>query len=142
LRLATRRPLAAATLSGLLFGALHAPNGPPQAIGAAAFGTATALVTIRTGSIAFSYGLHLANNVFGAVLVVSAGDVFSGSPALATQNTPQLMWWDLGATIVALVAVAGLVRAHDARSIRGEKADCAPEQAARARWGQVESPDR
>jgi membrane protease YdiL (CAAX protease family) len=112
LLLATRRPLVAATLSGLLFGALHVPNGTPQAIGAAAFGVVTALITIRTGGIAFSYGLHLVNNLFGAVFVVSASDVFSGSPGLITQNTPHLMWWDLGTAVVALVALGWTFRAN------------------------------
>ena len=112
LLLATRRPLVAATLSGLLFGALHVPNGLPQAIGAGAFGIATAFITIRTGSLAFSYGLHLVNNLFGAVFVVSAGDVFRGSPGLVTQATPQLMWWDLGTGVVALAALAFLVGAR------------------------------
>ena len=83
----------------------------PQAVGATAFGVVTALVTIRTGSIAFSYGLHVVNNLFEAVFVVSAVDVFKGSPGLVTQNTPQLLWWDLGAAVVALVALAWLVRA-------------------------------
>ena len=114
LLLATRRPLVAATLSGLLFGALHVPNGLPQAIGAGAFGIATAFITIRTGSLAFSYGLHLVNNLFGAVFVVSAGDVFRGSPGLVTQATPQLMWWDLGTGVVALAALAFLIGARAA----------------------------
>jgi membrane protease YdiL (CAAX protease family) len=106
--LATRRPLVTAVLSGLVFGALHIPNGIPQAVGALAFGVAMSLIAIRTGGIAATYGLHLVNNLFGAVVVVSAGDVFRGTPGLITQNTPHLTWWDLGVLIVALTATVWL----------------------------------
>jgi membrane protease YdiL (CAAX protease family) len=101
--LATKRPLAAALASGLLFGALHLPNGAPQAVVAVLFGIVMSLIAIRTGGIAFSFGVHLMNNLFGAVIVVSADDVFKGSPGVISQNTPQLLWWDFGVTAVALV---------------------------------------
>ena len=100
--LATRRPLAAALLSGVLFAALHIPNGWPQAASALAFGVVTALIAIRTGSIAFTFGMHLANNLFGAFVVVSANDVFRGAPALFTQSTPNLMWLDAAVPFFAL----------------------------------------
>jgi len=64
------------------------------------------LIAIRTGGIAFGYGLHLINNLFGAVIVVSAGDVFNGAPGLWTQTTPGLMWWDV-ALGVALARRSG-----------------------------------
>ncbi|HZC15448.1 MAG TPA: type II CAAX endopeptidase family protein [Caulobacteraceae bacterium] len=106
LLLATRRPLVAAVLSGLAFGALHIPNGIPQALNAVLFGVVAALIAIRTGGIAFTYGMHLINNLFGAVIVVSAGDVFNGAPALISQSTPGLVWWDLiaGAAVLAVPA--------------------------------------
>ncbi|MBV9509060.1 MAG: CPBP family intramembrane metalloprotease [Caulobacteraceae bacterium] len=106
LLLAIRRPLPVALISGLLFGALHIPNGPPQAVNAVFFGVILALIAMRTGGIAFTYGLHLANNLFSAVVVVSSKDVFGGSPALFTQNTPGLMWWDTGVGAVALIVLA------------------------------------
>ncbi|WP_331538221.1 type II CAAX endopeptidase family protein [Phenylobacterium sp.] len=106
---ATRRPWAAAALSGLIFGAVHIPNGWPQAANATVFGVVLALIAIRTGGIAFGFGLHLVNNLFGAVAVVSSQDVFRGAPALVTQHTPQLMWWDTAAAAVALVALAAAV---------------------------------
>jgi membrane protease YdiL (CAAX protease family) len=108
LLLATRRPLVAAVLSGLAFAALHIPNGWPQAASAAAFGVITALIAMRTAGIALTFGLHLVNNLFGAVIVVSANDVFRGSPALITQATPQLMWLDAAAPFVALAAALWL----------------------------------
>ncbi len=99
-----RRPLPTAIVSGLAFGALHIPNGVPQAVGATAFGVATALIAIRTGGISATYGLHLVNNLFGGVVVVSAADVFKGLPGLISQNTPQLVWVDTGVEVVALLA--------------------------------------
>jgi len=104
---ATRRPVVAAILSGLIFGAVHIPNGAPQAANAVVFGIATAYLAIRTGGIGFTFGIHLANNLFGAIVVVSAGDVFHGSPGLFTQNTPQLMWVDVIAqgVLICLVAI-------------------------------------
>jgi uncharacterized protein len=109
LLLATKRPLAAAVLSGLIFGACHIPNGVPQALNAALFGMVAALIAIRTGGIAFTYGLHLSNNLFGAVIVVSASDVFNGSPGLVTQSTPNLIWWDLVTGVAVLAIPAWIV---------------------------------
>lgn len=106
LLLATRNTAAAAVLSGLMFGALHIPNGWPQALGATVFGVATALVAIRLGGIAFTYGVHLVNNLFGAVIVVSGQDVFRGAPAVFTQDTPHLLWWDVAVGALALAALA------------------------------------
>ena len=109
LLLATRRPALAAALAGLMFGALHIPNGIPQAVGATAFGVATSLIAIRLGGIAFTFGLHLINNLFSAVVVVSSGDVFAGAPGLVTQNTPRLTWWDIAVEMLALTLVVWLV---------------------------------
>ena len=106
LLVAFRRPLPAALLSGLIFGAVHIPNGAPQAASATVFGVLLALIAIRTRGIAFTTGLHLVNNLFGAVVVVSAGDVFRGSPGLISQNTPHLMWWDMAVGSVLLLVVA------------------------------------
>ena len=108
--LAVKRPLPAACLSGLLFGAMHIPNGWPQAINAVWFGVICAYLAIRTGGIALTAGIHFANNYFGAVAVVSAGDVFKGSPGLVTQNTPGLIWWDLGLALIVLALLPWLAR--------------------------------
>jgi hypothetical protein len=78
------------------------------------------LITIRTSGVAFSYGLHLANNLFGAVVVVSAGDVFAGSPGLLRQNTPGLIWLDVLATVLALAALVWIAARN--RKINGERA--------------------
>jgi len=107
LLLATKRTVPTVLISGVLFGALHIPNGIPQAVSATLFGFALALLAIRTGGLAFGYGLHLANNFFGAVVLVSSDDAFRGSPGLLTQSTPQLMWWDVAAGAVGLALVVG-----------------------------------
>ncbi len=119
--LALRRPLPAACVSGLVFGAMHLSNGWPQAINALFFGIVCAYLAIRTGGIALTCGIHLANNYFGAIGVVSSGDVFKGLPGLFVQNTPQLEWWDLALAIMALLALPWILRSlrllpNDARS--------------------------
>jgi len=100
-----KNPVAASILSGLLFGAWHIANGIPQAVAATVFGMVTAYVAIRTGSIAATYGIHLVNNLFAALVVVSASDIFHGSPALWTQITPELLWGDVAFECVALLVV-------------------------------------
>jgi membrane protease YdiL (CAAX protease family) len=107
--LALKKPLPAAIASGLLFGSIHIPNGIPQALNATVFGIVCALIAIRTGGIALTFGLHLANNYFGAVMVVSGADVFKGSPGIITQTTPQLIWWDLCTAVAALVGALWLI---------------------------------
>jgi membrane protease YdiL (CAAX protease family) len=107
--LALKRPLPAAIVSGLLFGSLHIPNGFPQAVNAVFFGTICSLIAIRTGGIALTFGVHLVNNWFGAVVDVSADDVFKGSAGIFTQNTPNLDWSDVAASVVGLIVLLWLV---------------------------------
>jgi uncharacterized protein len=107
--LALRRPLPSACVSGLIFGAMHLPNGWSQALNAVWFGVVCAYLAIRTGGIALGCGIHLANNYFGAIGVVSAGDVFNGLPGLFIQNTPQLRWWDLAMAVAALASLPWLL---------------------------------
>lgn len=109
LLLAFRRPLPAALISGLLFGAMHIPNGWPHAASATVNGVVMALISIRTGGIAFTSGMHLANNLFAAVVVVSANDAFKGSPGLFSQNTPHLMWADVALGTLALVVLCVVI---------------------------------
>ena len=100
-----RRPLPTGIISGLIFGALHIPNGWPQAASATVFGVGLALLAIRTGGLAFGYGMHLINNAFGAVVVVAGGDVFAGSPGLVMQNGPDMIAVDLAVVAVALIVI-------------------------------------
>jgi hypothetical protein len=98
-----------AVVSGLIFASLHIPNGIPEAANAVVFGIVTALIVMRTGNLAFTYGLHLVNNLFGAILVVSSSDVLHGSPGVFTQATPDLMWMDVLASCAAFGVVWWLV---------------------------------
>lgn len=103
-----RRALPAAVVSGLMFGALHIPNGWPQAAGAVVFGVAAALIAVRTGGVAFTYGLHLVNNLFGAVVIVSASDVFNGAPAIFTEHAVRLAWADVAFEAVGVALAAAV----------------------------------
>ena len=109
--LATKNPIATAILSGLLFGSIHLPNpdGVLSAASATVFGIATSLIAIRIGSLAFGYGMHLVNNLWGAVVVVSSTDVFKGAPAIFSQHTTGLDWSDVGIEAACLVLVTALV---------------------------------
>jgi len=106
---AFRRPWIACLVSGLIFGSMHIPNGLPQALSATAFGVVLAFLAIRTGGLALGWGLHLVNNLFGGMIVVSSGDVFSGAHGLFHQNTPGLDGFDLAFTVAALLAAAWLL---------------------------------
>ena len=100
-----RQPVPTAIISGLIFGAFHIPNGWIQAGSATILGIGLALIAIKTGNLAFGYGIHLINNLSGAVIVVSGRDVFKGAPGLVIQNTPNLDVLDIGVVSVALVLI-------------------------------------
>lgn len=116
LLLAIRNPVVAAMISGLIFGVAHIPNGLPQTVFATIFGVVLALLAIRTGGLAFGVGLHFVNNLFGAVVVVSGGDVFKGAPGLFAQNTPHLMWWDVAAAAASAAIVLAVVWRRQGRA--------------------------
>ena len=111
LSLALRRPLLTSAVSGVIFASAHIPNGAPQAVGALMFGTVVAYAAIRTGGLALGFGAHLANNLFGSLVVVSDADVFKGAPALITEHAPGLIWWDTGVEAV-LLAIGALLLAR------------------------------
>lgn len=103
---AFRRPWAACLASGLLFGAAHIPNGPIQAASATMFGLVLAAMAIETGGLALGWGLHLANNLFGGIVIVSTGDVFNGAHGLFRQDTPGLNGFDFVFGVAALLLVS------------------------------------
>jgi len=78
-------------------------------LNAVVFGIVCAMIAMRTGGLALTFGLHLANNYFGAVIVVSGNDVFRGSPGIITQTTPQLVWWDLCLGLLVLAGALWLI---------------------------------
>jgi uncharacterized protein len=103
---AIKRPWIVCLVSGLVFGSMHIPNGLPQAVSATAFGVVLAFLAIRTGGLALGWGLHLVNNLFGGMVVVSSGDVFNGAHGLFHQNTPGLDSFDVVYTVAALLLAA------------------------------------
>ncbi|HWE48054.1 MAG TPA: CPBP family intramembrane glutamic endopeptidase [Caulobacteraceae bacterium] len=110
--LATKNPIATALLSGLMFGSVHLGNPPDGLISAAAascFGIASTLIAIRLGGLAFSFGMHLVNNLWSAVVVVSSSDVFKGAPGIFSQHTSGLDWSDVGIEALCLALVTALV---------------------------------
>jgi membrane protease YdiL (CAAX protease family) len=103
---AFRRPWIACLVSGLLFGSAHIPNGPIQAANAAVFGVVLAALAIETGGLALGWGLHLANNLFGGIVIISTGDVFNGAHGLFRQDTPGLNGFDFVFGVAALLLAA------------------------------------
>ncbi|HEY3811661.1 MAG TPA: type II CAAX endopeptidase family protein [Caulobacteraceae bacterium] len=113
--LATKNPVATAILAALMFGSVHLSNPPDGLLAAASatvFGFATTLIAIRTRSLAFGFGMHLANNFWDGVVVVSTNDVFKGAPGIFTQHTNGLAWSDVGVEAVCLALVTVLVYAR------------------------------
>jgi membrane protease YdiL (CAAX protease family) len=103
-----KKPWLASILSGLVFGAMHIPNGTPQAIGAVVFGIVMSMIAIRSGGLAMGYGIHLINNLFAGLVVVSDDDVFHGLPAIWIQHAPNLLWSDTALELVGLLALLWL----------------------------------
>jgi membrane protease YdiL (CAAX protease family) len=106
---AFKRPWVACLVSGLIFGAAHIPNGAPSAISATVLGVVLAYMALETGGLALGWGLHLVNNLFAGIVVVSSGDVFHGAHGLIYQNTPGLEGFDVAFNIAAPLAVAWLL---------------------------------
>ena len=89
---------------------MHIPNGWPQFANAVLFGVLTALIAIRTGGIAFTYGMHLVNNLFRRDRRWSRRTTCSRArPASSPSTTPGLLWWDVASGVVplAIPALAG-----------------------------------
>ena len=103
LLLAAKRPLVAAAAVGV-FGCLGARDWP-HAAGDFAGGVATALIAIRTGGVAFTWGLGVGATLFNAVAVVSSEDVFHGAPGIFSQTTPDLAWFDVAVNSLLLAAL-------------------------------------
>jgi uncharacterized protein len=102
---AFKRPAVACLISGLIFGAMHVLNGPFQAATATAFGVILAYMALRTGGLALGWGIHLANNLFAGIVVVSTGDVFTGAPGLIRQRASNLDGFDFAFSVAALLLV-------------------------------------
>ena len=107
---AFKRPWLVCVLSGLIFGSAHIPNGPIQAVSATILGMVLTFLALETGGLALGWGLHLVNNLFAGIVVVSSGDVFKGAHALFYQNTPGLDGFDLVFGVVSLLVTLWVLR--------------------------------
>jgi hypothetical protein len=103
---AFKRPWIVCLISGLVFGSAHIPNGPFQAATATAFGMILAFMAIRTGGLGLGWGLHLVNNLFGGIVIISSSDVFKGAHGLLRQDTPGLDAFDFGFGVAAMLVAA------------------------------------
>ncbi len=113
---AFKRPWVVCLLSGLIFGAAHIPNGSIQAVSATILGVVLAFLALETGGLALGWGLHLVNNLFAGIVVVSSSDVFKGAHALFYQNTPGLDGFDLAFSVVAPLAAAWFLLRRSAKT--------------------------
>jgi membrane protease YdiL (CAAX protease family) len=107
---AFRRPWLVCLLSGLVFGSAHIPNGAASAVSATLLGMVLAFLAIETGGLSLGWGLHLINNLFAGIVVVSSSDVFKGGHALLYQNTPGLDGFDLAFTAAGLLVAVWVLR--------------------------------
>ncbi len=134
LSLAFRRPLPAVIVAGTMFGALHLPNSEHavSAFGALIFGIGAGFITVRTGSIWATYGMHFANNLFGLLVVVDRADIFSGSPALFTYDAEPYVA-DCIVSLLGMLCAVVLTWRHRrnelVRMLRGAAYTAAPEVA-------------
>ena len=97
--LASKRPLVTAVVVGAL--GMAGARDWPHAAGDFATMVLWVLITIRTGGIAFAWGMSLVGELFGDVVVVDFDSPLRGSPGIFAQSTPALDWFD--------VAVSGLL---------------------------------
>jgi hypothetical protein len=103
LLLATKRPFVTAGVVGVL--GMYGATSAAHAAGDFIFTAALALITIRTGGIAFAWGFTSLSALFGAGVAVESDDVLRGSPGLFAQTTPELAWLDVAVTAAMLVGV-------------------------------------
>jgi uncharacterized protein len=100
LLLATKRPLVVAVGSGAL--SMLGVNSWPHAADAFVWGFAAGLIAIRTGGIAFTWGMAAVTSLFNAVVSVESDDVLRGSPGIFAQTTPDLAWLDVVVSCVLM----------------------------------------
>jgi membrane protease YdiL (CAAX protease family) len=105
--LLTRRTAVLAAVNGLLFGIPHLTN-PEVGAGFALlasyyflFGVFATLVTLRAGSLHFVIGLHVANNLMGALVVGPPNSALTTNKIFAAPLDPE---WNM----IVFVLTAGL----------------------------------
>lgn len=101
-------------INGALFGALHLMNPEIEILGFTAVifyivsGLFTTLIAILDDGIELSWGFHLANNLFGIILVTNEWQVLR-TDALFMDVSPPALGWDMYVTMFLLYPLMILV---------------------------------
>lgn len=91
-------------INGLLFGALHMMNPEIDKLGSFAVvyyivsGIFTAFITVMDDGLELSWGFHLANNLFGIIIVTNNWQVIR-TDALFMDVSPPVLGWDMYVTM-------------------------------------------
>lgn len=94
-------------ITGILFGALHLMNPEIEELGLFAViyyvisGLFTTLIAILDNGIELSWGFHLANNLFGIIIVTNEWQVLQ-TDALFMDVSPPTLGWDMYVTMFLL----------------------------------------
>ena len=95
---ATQKGIYLILINGILFGALHLMNPEIDTLGAFAVGyyiisgMFTAFIAIMDDGLELSWGFHLANNLFGIVIVSNDWQVIQTDALFMDVSTPVLSW--------------------------------------------------
>ena len=111
---ATQKGVYLVLINGALFGALHLMNPEIEILGFTAVifyvvsGVFTTLIAILDDGIELSWGFHLANNLFGIILVTNEWQVLR-TDALFMDISPPALGWDMYVTMFLLYPLMILV---------------------------------
>lgn len=116
----TRRPWLALLITALLFGLLHGANPEVQAYGLGlmavyyiGFGLFAGVITLLTNGLELAIGMHIANNLYGALLVTFPNSALP-TPALFNLTQPDMplmvALWAAAAAVFFFVLVWPAVR--------------------------------
>ncbi|MNK04957.1 CAAX amino terminal protease self- immunity [compost metagenome] len=110
----TQKGIYLVLINGALFGALHLMNPEIEILGLTAVifyivsGLFTTLIAILDDGIELSWGFHLANNLFGIILVTNEWQVLQ-TDALFMDVSPPALGWDMYVTMFLLYPLMILV---------------------------------
>ena len=100
----TQKGIYLVLINGMLFGALHLMNpefrelGIPAAVYYVVSGIFTSLIVVMDDGLELSWGFHLANNLFGIIIVTNNWQVIQ-TDALFMDVSPPEIGWDMYVTM-------------------------------------------
>jgi membrane protease YdiL (CAAX protease family) len=101
---ATQKGIYLIAINGILFASLHLMNPEVEALGGSAVvyyimsGVFASLITIMDDGLELSWGFHLANNLFGIIIVTNEWQVIQ-TDALFMDVSPPTLGWDIYVTM-------------------------------------------